>query len=59
MESTVDNFANNFLKTDKGKNYMNIFNQVFGDKVIDFVKNNVTIEKKPVEVDEFKQLIAA
>lgn len=56
MEGTVNSFADNFLKAEKGKNYMNIFNQVFADKVIELVKNKITIEKKPVDVEEFKKV---
>ncbi|MES2732831.1 MAG: trigger factor [Bacteroidota bacterium] len=59
MASTMDTFANNFLKAEKGKNYMNIFNQVFADKVIGLVKSKLVLEKTPVEVEEFKKLAAA
>lgn len=58
MEDLVNNFADNFLKAEKGKNFMNIFNQVFADKVINLVRNRITLEKKPVDVEEFKKIAA-
>lgn len=59
LESSLDTFADNFLKAEKGKNYMNIYNQVFSDKIFDLVKNKVTIEQKPIEVEEFRKLAFA
>jgi trigger factor len=59
MEGTVNNFADSFLKAEKGKNYMNIFNQVFADKINALVKSKITIEKKPVDVEEFKKIAGA
>ena len=59
MESTLDRIADNFLKAEKGKNYMNLFDQVFNDKVLQLVREKITLEKKPVGVEAFKQLALA
>ena len=56
MQDTLDRIADNFLKAEKGKNYMNLFDQVFNDKVLQLVREKITLEKKPVGVEAFKQL---
>ncbi|MBC7923684.1 MAG: trigger factor [Ferruginibacter sp.] len=59
MESTLERIADNFLKAEKGKNYLNVFDQVFSDKVLQLVREKITLEKKAVGAEEFKQLALA
>jgi trigger factor len=56
LEDNLDTYTNNFLKADKGKNYMNIFEQVFTDRVVDFIKTQAAVTDKTVSSEEFKKL---
>lgn len=58
IEASMDTFADNYLKSDKGDNYMRIFNQVRDEKIVSFLKEKVTIATKKVDVEEFKKIAA-
>ena len=53
----MDEFADNYLKGNNGENYMNVFQQVHGEKIINFIKENITINDKKVSVDEFQKIV--
>lgn len=59
MQETLNKIIENYLKQDKGKNYVKTYEQVLFDKVISVIKEKVNIEEKNVSVDEFKELAKA
>ncbi len=46
----------NYLQADNGSNYMKHFSQMRAEKVVDTVKQEVTVEEKEVTPDEFEKL---
>ncbi|MDJ1467115.1 trigger factor [Xanthocytophaga flava] len=54
-ESLLNQLADNFLKAEKGQNYMNTFQRVFTDKVAAFVKDQITPQVKKVSTEEFNK----
>ena len=52
----MDEFVKTYLEGNEGQNYSNVVNQVLGDKVYAFVKENITLALKKVSLDEFKKL---
>ncbi len=54
-EQLLNQLADNYLKAEKGQNYMNAFQRVFTDKVAAFVKDQITPEIKKVSVEEFNK----
>jgi len=50
-----ESIIRNFLE----KNYMQVFNQTQSQKVLDFIKEKITLERKKVSLDEFKELIGS
>lgn len=56
FESNLDAFADNYLKGENGDNYMKVYNQVMDQKVIDYVKENITIKSKEVSAKEFREM---
>ncbi|MFL5729286.1 MAG: trigger factor, partial [Cytophagaceae bacterium] len=55
-QESFDKIADNYLKQDKGKNYMKMFEQVFFDKVLSFIKGEVSFQDKKITVEEFKEI---
>ncbi|MGX7685786.1 trigger factor [Flectobacillus roseus] len=60
MEEMIERIANGYL-TDKSKkdNFMNMFNQVYADKVAAVIVEKVKVEKKAIDVEEFKTIAGA
>lgn len=55
-DENLTSYADNFLKAEKGKNYMNIFEQVFTDKVVEQVKSQASVKTQTVSSEEFQKL---
>jgi len=58
MADQLDAFADNYLKGNEGQNYLQVFNQVRNDRIMDFIRGTITITKKEVNVDQFKKEVA-
>ncbi|CCH02169.1 trigger factor [Fibrella aestuarina BUZ 2] len=56
MKETVDKIARNYLMDEKnnGQNYTTTFNRVFDDKVIDYIKSQLTVVDQTITLDEFR-----
>lgn len=59
MDETLNKIAENYLKQDNGKAYMQIFDTVMAEKSIDLLKEKLAIQEKTVSIDEFKKLAGA
>lgn len=57
MEEGLNKIADNYLKQDKGKNYVKVFEQVLGEKVFTYLREQAPLKNKKVTVDEFKELV--
>jgi trigger factor len=53
----MDEFVKSYLEANEGQNYTNVVNQVLGDKVYGFLKENLTITDKKVSLDEFRKIV--
>ena len=58
MADQLDAFADNYLKGNEGQNYLQVFNQVRNDRIMDFIRDTITITKKEVNIDQFKKEVA-
>ena len=56
MSKDINKFVDNYLKHNKGENYLKIFNQIKSNKVYNYIKEKVTITKKSITFDKFKDL---
>ena len=57
FDDNLDVFVQNYLQSEKGENYMRIFNQVKAEKVFNAIKEKITVEEKQVDVEEFKKIV--
>jgi trigger factor len=57
MKETIDKIARNYLFDEKnnGQNYSATFNRVFDDKVIEYIKSQLTLADQTVSLDEFRE----
>ncbi|MFM8914506.1 MAG: trigger factor [Flammeovirgaceae bacterium] len=61
LGSKLDDIANNYLagQDGKGETFMRIYNQLRHDKIMQVVKDAITITEKKVSLDEFKKIAAS
>ena len=57
LEDNMDAFADNYLSGEEGKNYMQVFNMLRADKILQKVKEEITITNKKVTLDEFQKAV--
>jgi trigger factor len=53
----LDSIADNYLSNENGQNFMRLYNQLKGEKIVKYIKDNITIDEKKVTVDEFKKIV--
>ncbi len=58
FDDNLDVFVQNYLQSEKGENYMRVFNQVKSEKVFNAIKEKISIEEKEVDVEEFKNIVS-
>ena len=58
LKDHMDAFADNYLKGENGQNYMKVFNEVRDEKILSFIKDNITISEKKVDIEEFKKIVS-
>ncbi len=57
MGDTIDKIVQGYLADKERDNYANVFNQVFDNKVLEVVKQQITTEEKSVDVSEFEKIV--
>ncbi len=55
MDDQLDAFADNYLKGNEGQNYLQVFNQVRNDKIMNLIRDKISIAKKDVSLEQFKK----
>lgn len=57
MDKYLDTWADSYLKENKGRNFLNMYDQTLNEKVLDHVFESVSKTEKKVSSDEFKKLV--
>lgn len=53
----LDAIADNYLKNENGQNFMKIYGQLRSEKILKFIRENISVQEKKVSVDEFKKIV--
>lgn len=53
----LDAITDNYLSHENGQNFMRLYNQLRNEKIMNHIRQNITIDDKPVSVDEFKKIV--
>lgn len=53
----LDSIADNYLSNENGQNFMRLYNQLKNEKIVQYIKEHITIDEKKVSVDEFKKIV--
>ena len=57
MEDSMDMFVQNYLQGKDGQNYMQMHTSAQNDKVLDFVKEKISVKEEKISVEEFRKLL--
>lgn len=57
LADRMDAIADNYLQSENGKNFMQLYGQIRGEKILAFIKEKIKIDEKKVSVDEFKKIV--
>ncbi|MDX2191358.1 MAG: trigger factor [Bacteroidota bacterium] len=55
MQKIVDQWADNLLKRDNGKEYRKMFEEIYSDKVIETISGKVKLKDISIDIEEFKK----
>jgi trigger factor len=57
LKDKMDSIADNYLQNENGQNFMKLYNQLKGEKIVAHIKQHITLNEKQVSVDEFKKIV--
>jgi trigger factor len=57
LQDRLDGIADNYLANENGQNFMKLYQQIRNEKIVNHIKQNITLTEKKVKVDEFKKIV--
>lgn len=57
MEDSMGMFVENYLQGKDGQNYMQMLTSVQNEKVLNFVKEKISLSEEKISIEEFKKLL--
>lgn len=58
IADNLDQFADNYLNAEEGKNYANLYEHVRNEKIMNAIKEQMDIGEKTVGIDEFRKIVS-
>ncbi|GGE93371.1 trigger factor [Hymenobacter cavernae] len=59
LRESVRSFADNYLRQENGKNYVNEYEAILAEKVIENLRGKVVVNEKPVSAEDFRSQAAS
>ena len=56
LEPNIEEFANNYLSAEEGKNYRQLYSKLINDKIFEILKEKASIKEKSITADDFSKL---
>ncbi|MDA0196337.1 MAG: trigger factor [Bacteroidetes bacterium] len=56
LESSIDQFAHNYLTAEEGKNYRQLYSNLINQKVFESLKSHVKAKEKSISAEDFSKL---
>lgn len=57
ISDKLDGITDNYLQNENGQNFMKLYNQLRGEKILKHIRENISVQEKKVTVDEFKKIV--
>ena len=54
LEESVRGFADNFLRQDNGKNYVQEYEAILAEKVVENLRGKVVVNDNPITAEDFR-----
>lgn len=58
LKDRLDAIAENYLANENGQNFMRLFNQLRSEKIMKFIREQITVDEERVSLDEFKKIVS-
>jgi trigger factor len=59
LRESMRSFADNYLRQENGKNYVNEYEAILAEKVIENLRGKVVVNDKPVSAEDFRSQAAS
>jgi trigger factor len=56
MDELLQNYADKHLKQNNGRNFINEYEEILAQKVLENIKGRITVKEKKVTAEEFRNL---
>ena len=57
ISDKLDGITDNYLQNENGQNFMKLYNQLRAEKILNFIREKITVQEKKVSVEEFKKIV--
>lgn len=56
LDENIEQFADNYLRAEEGKNYRQLYNKLINDRILEVLKEKVSIKEKSISADDYGKL---
>jgi trigger factor len=56
MEDAISGYVDSYLKQNNGRNFVNEYEAILADRVLDLIKDKITVVEKSVTAEEFREI---